>query len=103
MSTNWIVVIATSLAAFLLKYLGHLIPASYIEKPRVERITQYIPIVLLSGLIAMQTFTDKTKLMIDHRAAGIAIAFAGVIAKLPFPTVIIGAMATSAICYRYRI
>jgi branched-subunit amino acid transport protein len=103
MSTNWIAVIATSLAAFLLKYLGHLIPASYIEKPRVERITQYIPIVLLSGLIAMQTFTDKTKLMIDHRAAGIAIAFAGVIAKLPFPVVIIGAMATSAICYRYRV
>ena len=48
----------------------------------------------------MQTFTDKTKLVIDHRAAGIAVAFAGIIAKLPFPLVIIGAMATSAIVYR---
>ena len=100
MSSTWIVVIATSAAAFGLKYLGHLIPARYLETPRVERITNYIPIVLLSGLIAMQTFTDKTKLVIDHRAAGIAVAFVGVIAKLPFPLVIIGAMATSAIIYR---
>ena len=100
MSSTWLVVIATSVAAFGLKYCGHLIPARYLEKPRVERITNYIPIVLLSGLIAMQTFTDKTKLVLDHRAAGIAVAFAGVIAKLPFPLVIIGAMATSAILYR---
>jgi branched-subunit amino acid transport protein len=101
MSTQWWVVLSTSAAAFLLKYLGHLIPESWLEKPRVERITNYIPIVLLSGLIAMQTFTDKTRLVIDHRMAGIAVAIAAVIAKLPFPLVIIGAMATSAIVYRY--
>jgi branched-subunit amino acid transport protein len=103
MSTSWIVVLATSALAFALKFLGHLIPESFLERPRVERITNFIPIVLLSALIAMQTFTDKTKLVIDHRLAGIAVALAAVIAKLPFPVVIIGAMATSALVYRYKL
>jgi uncharacterized membrane protein len=101
MNSSWLVVILTSAAAFTLKFIGHLIPESVLEKPRIERITNYIPVVLLSALIAMQTMTDKTKLVIDHRLAGLAFATATVIAKLPFPVVIIGAMATSAIVYRY--
>lgn len=103
MSSTWIVVIATSFAAFSLKFIGHLIPESWLEKPRVERITNYIPVVLLSGLIAMQTLTEKTKIVIDHRLAGLTVAIIAVIAKLPFPVIILGAMATSAIFYRYRI
>jgi len=51
----------------------------------------------------MQTLTDKTKIVIDHRLAGLTVAFIAVIAKLPFPVIIIGAMATSAIFYRYHI
>lgn len=103
MSTTWTVVLITSAAAFGLKFAGHLIPESILEKPRVERVTNYIPVVLLSALIVMQTLTDKTKIIVDHRLAGLSVAVIGVIAKLPFPLVIIGAMATSAIFYRYKI
>ncbi len=51
----------------------------------------------------MQTLTEKTKIVIDHRLAGLTVAIIAVIAKLPFPVIILGAMATSAIFYRYRI
>ncbi len=101
MNSSWLVVIVTSAAAFALKFVGHLIPESVLAKPRIERITNMIPIVLLSALIAMQTLTEKTKLVIDHRLAGLSFAIVAVIAKLPFPLVVIGAMATSAIVYRF--
>ena len=53
------------------------------------------------GLVTVQSFTEKTKLVIDHRAAGIAVAFAALLAKAPFPVVIILAGVSSALVYRF--
>lgn len=103
MNSQWIAVIVTSVLCYTLKYLGHLIPERWLAKPRVQRITNLIPIVLLSALVAMQAFTTKTKFEIDHRLAGITVALAALFAKLPFPVVVVGAMATSAIVYRLKI
>ena len=51
----------------------------------------------------MQAFTNKTKFAVDHRLAGITVAIVALSAKLPFPIVVVGAMATSAIVYRLKI
>jgi len=85
------------------KYIGHSIPESWLAHPRVQRITTLIPIVLLSSLVAVQAFTIKTKFVLDHRLAGIAVAIVALKLKAPFPVVVIGAMATSAIVYRLKI
>jgi len=103
MNSQWIAVIVTSLACYALKIIGHAIPEIWLSHPRVQRITNLIPIVLLSSLVAMQAFTTKTKFMVDHRLAGIAVALLALKAKLPFPVVVIGAKATSAIVYRLKI
>lgn len=103
MNSQWIAVIITSVLCYAIKYLGHAIPDVWLAHPRVQRITNLIPIVLLSGLVAMQAFTNKTKLDLDHRLAGITVALVALSAKLPFPVVVIGAMATSAIVYRLKI
>ena len=103
MTSQWIAVIVTSLLCYALKYLGHAIPEIWLTHPRVQRITNLIPIVLLSALVAMQALTIKTKFVLDHRLAGIAVALLALQAKLPFPVVVIGAMATSAIVYRYKV
>ena len=103
MNSQWIAVIVTSLACYALKIIGHAIPEIWLSHPRVQRITNLVPIVLLSSLVAMQAFTTKTKFMVDHRLAGIAVALLALKAKLPFPVVVIGAMATSAIVYRLKI
>ena len=103
MNSQWVAVIVTSVLCYAIKYIGHAIPEIWLAHPRVQRITNLIPIVLLSALVAMQAFTTKTKFMVDHRLAGITVAVVALAAKLPFPVVVIWAMATSAIVYRLKI
>jgi len=103
MSAQWVAVIVTSVLCYAIKFIGHAIPEIWLAHPRVQRVTNLIPIVLLSALVAMQAFTTKTKFMVDHRLAGITVAVVALAAKLPFPVVVIGAMATSAIMYRLKI
>ena len=103
MSSKWIAVLVTGFLCFILKYVGHSIPAKWLERPRISRITTLIPIVLLSALVGIQAFTTQTKFTVDHRLSGIIIGAGSVIAKLPFPVTIILAMAASAITYRLKI
>ena len=103
MNSQWVAVIVTSVLCYAIKYIGHAIPEIWLAHPRVQRITNLIPIVLLSALVAMQAFTTKTKFLVDHRLAGITVAVVALAAKLPFPVVVSGAMATSAIVYRLKI
>ena len=105
MSNQWIALIGSSGLAYALKYLGSAIPESWLSHPRIQRINSLIPIALLSGLVIVQTVVqttnEKTKYIIDHRAAGVGFAIAALIAKAPFPVVVVGAAITSAIVYRY--
>ena len=102
MSPQWIAVIGASALAFALKYIGSSIPESWLSHPRIQRINNLIPVALLSALVAVQTLTDKTKFVLDQRAAGVAVAVAALIAKAPFPVVVIGAALTSALIYNFK-
>ena len=99
MSPQWIAVIGTSAFAFALKFLGHSVPERFLRNERVTRINAFVPMVLLSALVAIQTFTDKSKLVIDHRAAGVVVALIALKLKAPFPVVVISAAATSALLF----
>lgn len=102
MSITWLTVIATSAAAFSLKYLGHSLPAKMQEHERMLRINLFIPVALLSALVAVQAFANKTKLAIDHRLVGLLVAAIALKAKAPLPVVVVGAAAASAMIYRYQ-
>ncbi|MBC7464107.1 MAG: AzlD domain-containing protein [Actinobacteria bacterium] len=101
MSPTWWGVIGTSVVAFTFKYLGHSVPRKYLEHPRVLRVNALIPVALLSALVAVQTFTEKTKVMIDHRSAGLAVAILALALKAPFPVVVIAAALVSAGTYHF--
>lgn len=101
MSAFWIAVIGSSVLAFTTKILGASVPESVLSHPRILRINNFIPIALLTALVAVNTLADKTKLVVDNRALGIATAVLLLIAKAPFPIVVIGAAFTSALAYRY--
>lgn len=101
LSAMWIAVIGTSLIAFALKYFGHSVPEKYLSNPRALRINTLIPIALLSALVAVQTFSDKSKLVFDQRIAGMAVAVIALSLKAPFPVVVIGSAAASALTFRY--
>ncbi len=101
MSTQWIAVIGTSLIAFALKFIGQSVPQKWLSNPRIIRISALIPVALLSALVAVQSFTEETKLVVDHRVAGISVAFIALFLKAPFPVVVIASAATSALVYKY--
>ena len=102
MSAQWIAVIGSSAICYGIKYAGSAIPESWLSNPRIQRINALIPIVLLTALVAVNTLSTKTKLLIDHRAAGVAVAIAALIAKEPFPVVVVGAAITSAVLYHFN-
>jgi branched-subunit amino acid transport protein len=102
MDALWVGLIATSVIAFLLKYLGHNVPEKWLSHPRVLKINALIPIALLSALVAVQTFTNGKELVIDQRLAGLAVAVIALILRAPFALVVISAAATSAALYHLQ-
>jgi hypothetical protein len=87
--------------AFALKYLGHSVPEKWLTRPAIKRINLFIPIALLSALVAVQSFAVKKDLVIDHRAAGLAVAFIALKLKASFPVVVLSAAVTSAALYNF--
>ena len=101
MNAFCIATIGTSVIAFLLKYIGHNVPERFFAHPKVQSVNALIPIALLSALVAVQTFTEKSKLMIDHRLAGLVVAIIALFLKAPFPIVVVSAAFTSAAIYNW--
>jgi branched-subunit amino acid transport protein len=101
MSQMWIAVIGTSAIAFGLKYFGHSVPEKYLSNPRMLRINTLIPIALLSALVAVQTITEKSKLVIDQRLAGMTVAVIALLLKAPFPVVVLGSALASALTFKF--
>ena len=101
MNVFWIATIGTSVIAFILKFTGHSIPQHWLDNPRLQRVNALIPIALLSALVAVQTFTSESKVMFDHRLAGVSVAVLALILKAPFPVVVISAALTSAAIYNW--
>ena len=101
MSQIWIAVIGTSAIAFGLKYFGHSVPERYLSNPRMLRINTLIPIALLSALVAVQSFAEKSKLVIDQRIVGMTVAVIALVLRAPFPVVVLGSAAASALTYHY--
>ena len=101
MSSFWIATIGTSVFAFALKYLGHSVPERWLSHPKIKRINLLIPIALLSALVAVQTFSEKSKLMVDQRLVGLSVAMIALFLKAPFPVVVLSAAVSSAAVYRW--
>jgi len=97
----WIATIGTSVIAFALKYSGHSVPEKWLSHPKIQRINGLIPIALLSALVAVQSFSEKSKLMIDQRLVGISVAIIALLLKAPFPIVVLSAAVSSAAVYNW--
>ena len=98
----WLAVIGTSLIAFVLKYLGHSVPKRWLSHPRILKINSLIPIALLSALVAVQSFTQDSRLVADQRMAGVGVAIVALILRAPFPVVVLSAAATSAALFQIQ-
>jgi hypothetical protein len=92
----WLAVLAGAAGCYALKLAGLSVPRRLLLNVRVERISTMLPIALLATLVAVQTFTTATRLVVDARAAGVAVALVAVLVRAPFLVVVAVAVATTA-------
>jgi branched-subunit amino acid transport protein len=100
MSAIWIATLITSLICFLLKLAGYSLPKSLLNQPKIQRINTFIPIALLSALVAVQSLGVDQSVVIDHRAAGVGAAAFALRLGANFPTMMVLAATVSAVVYR---
>lgn len=92
----WPVVIA-SLIAFILKFAGFLVPKAILEHDLFKKIIPFLPVGMLSGLIAVQVLAVKQTIVFDGRIAGIVAGIIALMIRAPFIVVVIVAAAVTAI------
>ena len=86
--TLWIGIIVGCLGCYAFKLAGLSVPRTLLERPKVQRVAALLPVVLLSALVAVQTFSVGTALALDARAAGLAVAGFAVWRRWPFLVVV---------------
>ena len=97
MDPRWVAVIASLVIAFALKFSGNVVPARYLEQPKIKSITSLVPIVMLAALVIVQTFATGQQLDFDARIAGLIFAIILLLFKAPFIVVVIGAAAIASL------
>ena len=96
MSTWTALLIACGLA-FVLKFLGYVVPASWLDGERTTRVTSALPIALLAALVGVQTLTSGSgTTALDSRAAAVGVAIVALLLRAPFIVVVILAAAVAA-------
>ncbi|HEV7875626.1 MAG TPA: AzlD domain-containing protein [Nocardioides sp.] len=93
----WTAVLVASLGCYLLKLAGLSVPPRVLERPLVERIADLIPVALLAALVAVQVFGSGQNLVLDARAAGLAVAVVLLLLRAPFLVVVFGAAVSAAL------
>jgi branched-subunit amino acid transport protein len=79
-SALWVAVVLAAVGCYLLKLAGVSLPESVLNNPSVQAVAGYLPIAMLSALVAVELFDGGGRYAVDWRTlAGVA---AGVIALL---------------------
>jgi branched-subunit amino acid transport protein len=94
---SWTLVIALGLGAYAFKVLGLVVIGARSLPPIVERCLALIPAALLSALIVKDTFSVGQDLVLDARAAGVAVAVVATWRRAPIPVVIVLGAAVTAV------
>lgn len=95
--TIWAPLLVASLACYALKLAGLSLPRRILEDARIQRVVPLLPVALLAALIATSTFSTGRHLVLDARAAALAVAAVAVVLRAPFLVVVAVAAATAAL------
>lgn len=94
---TWTLVLLLALGAYALKFVGVVLLGGRTLNPMVARCVMLIPAALLGALIAKDTFTNAHDIVIDARAAGLAVAVIATWRRLPFAAIIVLGIGTTAL------
>jgi len=93
----WAPLLVACAACYAIKLAGLSVPRRFLEGPRVQRIVPLLPVAILAALVATQTFAMGRHLVLDVRAAALAVAVVAVLLRAPFLVVVIAGAATAAL------
>jgi branched-subunit amino acid transport protein len=80
MTDLWVAVAVSAVGSYLLKLAGLSLPESVLSTPVVQRVAGYLPVAMLSALVAVELFDGGGRYTVDWRTlVGVA---AGVVALL---------------------
>ena len=94
---SWAPLLVAAGACYAIKLAGLSVPQRFLQDPRIQRTVPLLPIALLAALIATQTFASGSHLVIDVRAASLAVAIVAVMLRAPFLVVVAAGAATAAL------
>jgi len=97
MSVTWDWLLLACLLAFLTKLSGYLLPAKWLESPRMLRIASAVTIGLLASLVAVNTLASGTAISLDARLGSFAVALIALLLRAPFLLVVVLGAATAAL------
>ena len=88
-------VIIASLAVFSWKILGYLIPQKWITEG-IRRFSERVTVVLMSALVAVQTFVTGNQVEFDARVPALGVAAILFALRVPYILVVIAAAGVAA-------
>jgi len=93
--TGWLLLACA--VAYAIKLAGYLVPARWLEKPRMTRVAGTLTIGLLASLTAMNAFGSGAGLVSDARLGALLAAGLALWLRAPFLMVVVVGAATAAL------
>ncbi|MFM8483164.1 MAG: AzlD domain-containing protein [Actinomycetota bacterium] len=94
---SWVLIIALAIGAYAFKFTGLVILGGRTLPAPFERCLALIPAAVISALIVKDTMTQGRDIVIDARAAGIAVAVLLAWRRSPLIVVIVAGAAVTAL------
>lgn len=94
---TWVAILATAAGCYVLKLTGLSVPTKVLDQPLVQRIADLMPVALLSALIGVQVLGEGSRLVLDARLVGLAVAVVALVLRAPFIVVVFGAALAAAL------
>lgn len=101
MTELWLAVAVVIGGCYAWKLLGLSVPQSILDHRLTIQIAAFIPVALLAALVAVQTFADSTRVVVDARLVGLGVAAILLTLRVPFLPMLVGAAASTALFRLY--
>ena len=94
---NWAVIIALSIGVAAQRLIGMFLAGPLLaRRPALARLADLLPAAVVAGVIVQLTVADAGRLVVDARAAGLAVAGVLVWRRAPLAVVVIAAAVVTA-------
>lgn len=92
----WMPILVATAGTYAFKLAGYFVPDRFTQHPHFNQVARLLPIGLLTGLIAVQTFAAGQEIVFDGRIVGAGVAIVLLTRKAPFIVVVFTAAVVTA-------